>query len=159
MKKFITSYIFIFLIIGCAKTSVIQPVAISQSTFDSAIMYKGETKKIADVSPGGKEFRLFEQGSTGFVPVSALQEDTEKRAKVFCDSIGKAMKPLRETTSQPPHILGNFPRSELVFECIEKPENKDDKYVRLLNIKKLLDSGALTQAEFNREKEKILSDK
>ena len=134
MKKLIASTILIFLVIGCAKTSVIQPVATSQSMFDSAIIYKGETIKIADVSPGGEEFRVFEQGATSVVPVSALQEDTTKRANVFCNGIGKAMKPLRESTSKPPHILGNFPRAELVFECIDKPDNKSDKYTQLINL-------------------------
>lgn len=109
MKKIITSTIFIFLLIGCTKTSVIQTAATSKSMSDNAIIYTGETVKLDDVSPGGKEFRLFEQGATGFVPVSSLQEHISQRATAFCDGMGKAMKQLRESTSKPPHILGNFP--------------------------------------------------
>jgi hypothetical protein len=155
MKKIITSAILIFLVVGCTKTSVIQPAATSKSMSDNAIIFTGETVKLDDVSPGGKEFRLFEQGATGFVPVSALQEHVVQRATAFCDGMGKAMKPLRESTSKPPHIFGNFPRAELVFECIDK----SDKYTRLINLKKLLDNGAITQEEFDHEKGKILSDK
>jgi len=159
MKKIITSAILIFLVVGCTKTSVIQPATTSKSMSDNAIIFTGETVKLDDVSPGGKEFRLFEQGATGFVPVSALQEDIAKKATAFCDGMGKAMKPLRESTSKPPHILGNFPRAELVFECIDKPDNKSDKYTQLINLKKLLDNGAITKEEFDHEKGKILSDK
>lgn len=159
MKKIITSAILIFLVVGCTKTSVIQPAATSKSMSDNAIIFTGETVKLDDVSPGGKEFRLLEQGATGFVPVSSLQEHVAQRATAFCDGMGKAMKPLRESTSKPPHIFGNFPRAELVFECIDKSDNKSDKYTRLINLKKLLDNGAITQEEFDHEKGKILSDK
>lgn len=73
------------------------------------------------------------------------------------------MRPLRETTSKPPHILGNFPRVEIVFSCIEKPASvaartgDDPKYTRLMNLKKLLDAGVLSQQEFEREKASILN--
>ena len=58
---------------------------------------------------------------------------------------------------------GNFPRAQLVFECVGKalpvgsPQAEDVKFTKLSNLKKLLDSGALTQAEFEQEKRKLLS--
>ncbi|WP_162573595.1 SHOCT domain-containing protein [Variovorax sp. PBL-H6] len=70
---------------------------------------------------------------------------------------------MQETTSTPPHILGNFPRAELVFECVAKaapllnPQSEDVRFTKLSNLKKLLDSGTLTQAEFGQEKIKVLS--
>lgn len=73
------------------------------------------------------------------------------------------MESVIETTSDPPYILGNFPRIEIVFDCIDKPSalpaaaNDDPKYTKLVNLKKLLDTGVITQAEFDREKAKILS--
>ena len=73
------------------------------------------------------------------------------------------MNPLRETTSKPPHILGNFPRVEIIFGCVDKPPSvvvpasDDSKYTKLANLKKLLDTGALTQQEFESEKAKILA--
>ena len=106
---------------------------------------------------------MFHQGATGFVSVQSVREDAEQRATQFCERKEKAMKPLRETTSKPPHILGNFPRIEIIFGCIEKPASvaartsEDPKYTRLVNLKKLLDSGVLSQQEFEREKAKILS--
>ena len=73
------------------------------------------------------------------------------------------MSPLRETVAKPPFILGNFPRIEIIFECADKTSPaaasgaEDLKYTKLTNLKKLLDSGALTQDEFEKEKAKILA--
>lgn len=73
------------------------------------------------------------------------------------------MHGLEETDAKPPYILGNFPRVELLFECISKsPSAKTaahpsaGKYDKLVTLKKLLDEGALTPQEFEREKAKVL---
>ena len=106
---------------------------------------------------------MFHQSATGFVSVQSVRASAEQRVAEFCDRQGKAMKPLRETTSKPPHILGNFPRIEIVFACVDKPSSAaapagdDPKYTKLVNLKKLLDSGVLSQEEFEREKAKVLS--
>jgi hypothetical protein len=39
----------------------------------------------------------------------------------------------------------------------ESPANEDPKYTKLVNLKKLLDGGVITQEEFDREKSKILN--
>ena len=74
------------------------------------------------------------------------------------------MESLQDTTSTPPYILGNFRRVEIVFDCIEhsppssfSAEGGDPKYTRLVNLKKLLDAGVITQTEFDQEKAKTLS--
>lgn len=65
--------------------------------------------------------------------------------------------------SKPPYILGNFPRIEIVFAVVDRPEESGrdaadgEKYDRLAKLKKLLDEGALTQEEFEREKDKLLN--
>ena len=59
--------------------------------------------------------------------------------------------------------LAVFPRIEIVFDCIDKPglsppsPVSDDKYAKLAKLKQLLDSGAITQEEFNQEKAKVLA--
>ncbi len=73
------------------------------------------------------------------------------------------MESIREQTATPPYILGNFPRVEIVFDCIDRPmavgpaTGDDPKYTKLVNLKKLLDAGVITQDEFDREKAKILN--
>ena len=70
------------------------------------------------------------------------------------------MKAIRERTSVPPHIFGNWPRIEFIFICVEKDESneydEDKKYNNLLKLKKLLDQGVISEQEFNQEKTKIL---
>jgi hypothetical protein len=149
-------------IVGCGQTSAIQATDKSKSHFAGAA-FKGETVVLSEPTKGNEQFRLFQQGATGYVSLQSVRDDVELRAVQFCERKGQSMNALQETTSTPPHILGNFPRAELVFECIAKaapagsPQAEDVKFTKLGNLKKLLDSGALTQAEFEQEKKKVLS--
>lgn len=120
MQLFIFS--FILLIVGCAKTSTIQPVSSSESEFDSAV-YSGETAQISKPTPGQEQYRIFHQAATGFISVQTIRESAEKRATEFCAREDKKLKVIQETTSTPPHILGNWPRIELVFECVTAKHN------------------------------------
>jgi hypothetical protein len=112
---------------------------------------------------GNESYRVFNQGATGFVPIQSVRDDAEQRAKDFCDRKGNAFESLTESTAVPPYILGNYPRVEIVFDCIEKPAvlapstGDDPKYTKLVNLKKLFDSGVITREEFDHEKAKILS--
>jgi hypothetical protein len=148
-------------IAGCAVSTPIQPASTSKSGFEGAV-YKGETVTTGHGMPGNEAYRVFIQGATGFVGIQSVRDDAEQRAKEFCDRKGKAMESLSETTAKPPYILGNFPRVEIVFDCVVTPaataEASDDpKYTKLISLKKLLDAGVITQDEFEREKAKILS--
>jgi hypothetical protein len=69
---------------------------------------------------------------------------------------------LGEKISQPPYILGNFPRIEIVFALIDQKSAvagqpvTQDKYTDLERLKKLFDNGTLTKEEFEAEKAKLL---
>ena len=147
---------------ACGQTSAIQATDKSKSHFADAA-FKGETVVLSQPTQGREQFRLFQQGATGYVSLQSVRDDVELRAVQFCDRKGQTMNALQETTSTPPHILGNFPRAELVFECVARAapvgthQAEDVKFTKLSNLKKLLDSGALTQAEFELEKRKVLS--
>jgi hypothetical protein len=70
---------------------------------------------------------------------------------------------IQETTSTPPHILGNWPRIEIIFSCVKSVKGSStavlpDKYDRLSKLKALLDAGAITQQEYEAEKKKVLSE-
>lgn len=151
------------LITGCSVTGAIKPVASSKSEFEGAV-YQGETTVINSPTQGGVEYRVFNQGASSFVSLDANREDAERRAVKFCDQNDKKFRPLRETLSKPPHMLGNFPRVELVFECVEKSmpagtvTADDRKYQKIATLKRLLDDGALSKEEFEREKAKILDE-
>ncbi|MDM0043519.1 SHOCT domain-containing protein [Variovorax dokdonensis] len=153
----------VLVLIGCGQTSAIQASDKSTSHFANAT-FKGETTVLAEATKGSEQYRLFQQGATGYVSLQSVRDDVELRASQFCDRKGQSMNALRETTSVPPHILGNFPRAELEFECVPKPmaaaasaQTDDAKFNKLSNLKKLLDNGTLTQAEFEQEKKKVLA--
>jgi hypothetical protein len=152
---------FALTLVGCAVTSPIQLASISKSAFEGAV-YKGQTVNVNPGTPGNPTYRVFIQGATGFVSMQSVRDDAEQRATAFCDRKGKAMEAVTETTATPPYVLGNFPRIEIVFGCIDRPGSSssvasDDKYGKLATLKQLLDSGAITQDEFNQEKAKVLA--
>jgi hypothetical protein len=146
---------------GCSSEGPVQPAASSRPGFEGAV-YSGQTATISEGTPGNEEYRVFSQGASSFVSVASVRSNAERRGNAFCERKGKTMNSLQETTSKPPHILGNFPRVEIIFECIDKPglpgaPPSDPKYAKLVDLKKLLDGGVITQAEFEAEKAKILS--
>ncbi len=152
----------LMLLMGCEASPPIQPAASSKSAFDGAV-FKGTTARIRDPSDGTEAYRVYSKGATGFVSMSSVRTDAEDRATAFCDREGKAMESLQETTANPPYIMGNFPRIEIVFDCIPKVVGAavtapaDPKYAKLRDLKKLLDDKVITQTEFDSEKAKILN--
>ena len=152
--------------LGCGTSSTIQPASRSKSGFEGAA-FPGELHVIAEDNSGSEQYRVFEKGATGFVSLEAVREGAERRADAFCERQGLATKVLTEHTSKPPHILGNFPRVELVFACVARPNLaaspsssgfQDETYIKLFNLKKLLDDHVITQEEFEREKAKVLKE-
>jgi len=151
----------IILLAACANTTPIQITSVGKSEFEGSV-YSGQTTDIEAPVPGLEKYRVFQQGATGFVSVQNVRSGVEEIANNFCARKGKAMHAVSETASKPPHILGNFPRVELAFQCIDRqstnPSSTDtDKYGKIAALKKLLDSGALTQQEFETEKAKPLT--
>jgi len=147
---------------ACGQTSAILPVSKSTSQFGGSSFV--EVTELSQPTTGGEQYRIFQQGATGYVSIQSVRDDIEQRAAQYCDRKGQSMNGIKETKSTPPYILGNFPRAELIFECMERrgtattPAQADDmKFNRLTNLKKLLDNGTLTQTEFDTEKAKILS--
>ena len=147
---------------GCASSTAVLLAGASKSKFEGAV-YSGETVELDKATPGNEIYRVFQQGATGFVSVASVREGVEGTATQHCSRKGKVLHPLQETTSKPPHILGNFPRVEWLFECVDLPQGAgaahptgSDKLSQLERLKKLLDSGALSQQEFDNEKAKIL---
>lgn len=95
--------------------------------------------------------------------MGAVRETAEQRARNFCARTGIGYSVVGEQMSQPPYILGNFPRIEIVFACVEKSvtsssNGADEKYIKLTHLKKLLDDGTITKEEFEEQKRKILNE-
>jgi hypothetical protein len=146
---------------GCASTTAVQLASAGKSGFDGAV-FSGQSADLEAPVPGVEQFRVFQQGATGFVSVQNVRSGVEEIATNFCTRKHKAMHAVSETVSTPPHMLGNYPRVELVFQCVDRPDAQPSqgnasKYDKIAALKKLLDGGALTQQEFDAEKAKLLS--
>ncbi len=128
------------------------------------MIYNGEQRQVQPPLAGVETHRVFHQGATGFTPISAVRSSAMARAVEFCKFKEQVPYLVEETTSKPPHILGNWPRIELVFSCVEPSKAASDgngtsgKYDQLRKLKGLLDDGAISLEEYEREKKKILAD-
>ncbi|MDP2383082.1 MAG: SHOCT domain-containing protein [Nitrospirota bacterium] len=154
--------IVVLLMVGCATASPVQMADKSASDFEGAV-YGGEVHFVSEDMPGSVKYRIFHQGALLFTSVQSVRGSATQRTEAFCARNGKVPQVITEQTSTPPHILGNFPRIELVFVCVNDPKtapasvSKDVMYERLKTLKSLLDSGTITQQEFDVEKKTILS--
>ena len=151
----------IVLLTACATASSIKKASESKSAFDDAV-FKGEETVVNTDASDEDAYRIFHQAATGFVSIQSIRVSAEKRGSDFCKKQSKEMRTLSERTSSPPHILGNFPRIEIVFTCERGDETKPTvsntgKYEKIRLLKELLDAGALTKEEFESEKKTLLS--
>jgi len=153
-KRAVAFIFYSALVAGCAVTGPVTPLEGSTSGFDGAV-YAGQTSVINAKAQTSEQHRVFNQGATGFVPNSANIADAENRARTYCNDKGKQLRMLSLTTSPAAVLPGNFPRAELVFECVSDVV-RDTKYDQLLKLKSLLDNNAISEAEFVEEKKKIL---
>jgi hypothetical protein len=150
------STVLVAFLTGCATSSPIQRFAESKSAFrDPPVLMSNEY-------PDRDIYRIYHRASTGYVSIQSIRQAAEQRAEEFARRQGKGFVVLGEQISQPPYILGNFPRIEIVFALVA-PDSPSatgaastDKYADLERLKKLLDDGALTKEEFEREKARIL---
>ena len=157
MKPSILVLLVALLLSGCATSSPIRRASESQSAFGTP------PELIKHSYPSSDIYRIYHRAATGFVSVQSIRQAAEQRAEEFAKRQGKSFVVLGERISQPPYILGNFPRIEIVFALIDKGETPktpapSDRYSELERLKRLLDSGALTEDEFQREKAKILNE-
>ena len=144
------------LISGCAASSPIQQYNRSESSFND------EPKLISHNHPEKDVYRIYHRAASGFVSIQSIRGSAEARAEQFASQRGKTLVILGERTSSAPYILGNFPRIEIIFALVDKPNHasvasEHDKIGSLERLKKLFDDGTLTQQEFEREKAKILT--
>ena len=148
--------IFALVMASCASTSPIQKYGESKSNFNNP------PELMSNKYPADDIYRIYHHASSGFTSIQSLRTDAELRADDFAKRQGKSFVVLGERISKPPYLLGNFPRIEIVFALIDKskdPANLDTKNDRLSNLeklKKLLDDGAVTKEEYEKEKKKIL---
>jgi hypothetical protein len=100
---------------GCAYETPVQRYS------ESASKFRKPPQMMSHNYPDKDVYRIFQQGATGFVPMSSIRQDLELQAETFCKRLGKNMVVLGANYSKPPYILGNFPRMELIFAAVDEP--------------------------------------
>jgi Short C-terminal domain len=155
-NTFLSVLIFtLMLLTGCATSSPIQRASTSASKFKEAPIVMEHSYQDKDV------YRIYHQAATGFNSIASIRTEALQRAEAFARAQGKGVAILGEKISQPPYILGNFPRIEIVFAVVpisQSPiqSHSEDRYAQLERLKKLLDDGAITKEEYEKEKAKLL---
>lgn len=122
-------------------------------------------------------FMITRQASTGFEGSFRIKNLALYDAKQFCANQGKCMHVVSIGGHNPPYILGNFPRVELKFMCLdaEDPRLTSEELgtmqrpfqnetttntleSKLKTLNKLLTDGLITNTEFEEQKKKLLND-
>ena len=99
---------------GCATSSQI-------TRFNESNKYFKNGPSISSNNyPSSEIYTLYERGAHSLVSISELRSNLERRAQEFAYRQNKSFVILGEKKSEPPYILGNFPRIQIVFALIDK---------------------------------------
>jgi len=88
---------------------------------ESTSNFSEPTELMSNNYPKTDIYRIFQQASSGFTSIGKLRAAAEERINKFASQQGKSYIILGEKTSKPPYIIGNFPKIEMVFVLIDKP--------------------------------------
>jgi hypothetical protein len=72
------------------------------------------------VVPIGKDtYLVSRQAATGFTGMGTLKADAIREANAYCVSQKKIVQVVHTEDAQPPFVLGNFPKTEVQFMCLD----------------------------------------
>ena len=92
MKIFL--YLVLLLVAGCASNSGVAPI-------------------------GPDTYMVSRQAATGFSGSGTLKAEAFQEANQYCLSQKKRLQVVRTAEAQPPYVLGNFPKAEVEFMCLD----------------------------------------
>lgn len=82
-----------------------------------ALLFSGCASYTGVVKVADNSFMISRQASTGFHGRGTMPEDNLKDANQFCEYAGKKAEVTKVYNTEPPYILGRYPRSEIYFDC------------------------------------------
>lgn len=156
-------------------------------TMLSAIMILSGCASNSGVMPIGKDtFMVSRQAASGFSGSGTLKAEAFQEASQHCEALGKNIQVVSTHEAAPPYVLGNFPKAEIQFMCLDardaelnRPklrksadsviEVKNDIHIKdetpkssnvyseLIKLDDLRKKGILTDSEFDVQKKKLLS--
>jgi 3-hydroxymyristoyl/3-hydroxydecanoyl-(acyl carrier protein) dehydratase len=69
---------------------------------------------------GGETYMVSRQAATGFTGMGTLKAEAMREAYTQCQKSQKIVKVLETIDANPPFILGNFPKTEVRFKCVNE---------------------------------------
>lgn len=72
------------------------------------------------VSVGKDTYMIAKQQGTGFPGLGNMKAELIQEAAAYCSAQNKQSQLLSTQETQPPYILGNYPRSEIQFSCVSQ---------------------------------------
>lgn len=77
------------------------------------------------VVPMGRDtFMIAKQQATGFPGLGNIKAEIVAEASQYCAGLGKELQIVSTHETQPPYILGNYPRSEIQFMCLASDDRE-----------------------------------
>lgn len=67
------------------------------------------------------------QAATGFSGSGTLKADAFREANEYCSSQKKVVQVVSTTEATPPFVLGNFPKAEVQFMCLEEGDREQGR--------------------------------
>ena len=87
------------------------------ATLGAALALAGCASNSGVVPIGPNLFTSSKQQATGFPGLGNLKSDLLTEANGYCAKQGRTMTLVHATETQPPYVLGNYPRVEIQFGC------------------------------------------
>jgi hypothetical protein len=85
----------------------------------SSIVFLTACASHTGIVPMGKDtFMIAKQQATGFPGLGNMKAEIITEGSEYCRQLNKEFQIVSTQESAPPYILGNYPRSEIVFMCI-----------------------------------------
>jgi hypothetical protein len=138
------------------------------------------------ITIGQDTFMVSRQAATGFSGSGTLKAEALQEASQYCTKLGKSLQVVSTNEASPPYILGNFPKAEIQFMCLDAKDaelnrpklrkeadsvieikkeihTKDesikpnDVYAELIKLDDLRKKGIITDAEFDVQKKNLLN--
>lgn len=97
---------------GRAGTRQLRQVAVA-----AAIVLAGCASAPPIVPTGPGAYLVSRQAATGFSGMGDLKVEAIRDAGAYCTGMGKSLTVTGTQESQPPFMLGNYPRVEVRFTC------------------------------------------
>jgi hypothetical protein len=73
------------------------------------------------VVPNGQGgYLIAKQAATGFPGLGNLKAEAMEEASQYCASQGREFVLTNAKETQPPYVMGNYPRTEIEFKCAVK---------------------------------------